>query len=221
MAEQIFKSCLKMAEKSSPINNINNINSVNVNQDINNINNKNKQDINTVNTINTVGTTTPQKRKRGRPRKEEAKAATLTHTRKEKKYQPSDCSIEEIKMAIIGSKGIQARIARALGVDRGTVADYIERFPEVKEAFIQERETALDMAEGKLLKLINLGDGDSIRFFLRTVGKGRGYSERVESVHSGLVGITPVNISAGLPTPEDLKAYREALKALTGGVGDE
>lgn len=101
---------------------------------------------------------------------------------------------DEVIAAIAGSNGIKAFIARRLGMARDTLERYIDRYPKVKEAYVQEREAALDIAESKLFELINAKDPEAIRFFLRTVGKHRGYSERVETEHSGTVSIAPAPV---------------------------
>lgn len=56
----------------------------------------------------------------------------------------------------------------------------MDRFPELKEAFEDERESAIDFAESRLMSGINSGDPESIRFFLRTIGRRRGYGDRME-----------------------------------------
>lgn len=87
---------------------------------------------------------------------------------------------EDFFKAIPGTFGNQSEIARRLGVNRCTVADYIATFPEVKAAFEQERESMADYVEGQLIANIKAGDPESIRFFLRTIGRRRGYGDRME-----------------------------------------
>lgn len=97
-------------------------------------------------------------------------------------------SQERFLEALQGTMGIQTVIARKLGVNRSTVISYLANDPVLQEAFQQEKESALDLAESKLLQGINEGDPECIRFYLRTVGKNRGYSERVENQLSGANG---------------------------------
>jgi hypothetical protein len=56
-----------------------------------------------------------------------------------------------------------------------------EGFSEQVEAI---RESLVDFAESKLMGLIAAGDTTAIIFFLKTRGKSRGYSERMEVEHS-------------------------------------
>lgn len=81
---------------------------------------------------------------------------------------------------IPGSFGNISLVSRKLGIDRKTVCRYIDSFPEVKAAFEQEREAAIDFTESRLMQGINSGDLESIRFFLRTIGRRRGYGDRME-----------------------------------------
>jgi hypothetical protein len=60
------------------------------------------------------------------------------------------------------------------------VRNYIERFPDVAEAVKHQKEGMLDVAEGKLYSAINKGEAWAICFFLKTQGKARKYSERLE-----------------------------------------
>lgn len=87
---------------------------------------------------------------------------------------------EEVAKAIEQSKGILAVAARSLSCNRGTVDNYIKRYPTVKKAFDEANETTIDFVESKLLKNIDDGDTASIIFFLKTKGKNRGYVERQE-----------------------------------------
>ena len=110
-----------------------------------------------------------------RPKPKRANAATRANAPVRRRLTPA-----AILKVIPGTFGNQSEIARRLGVKRETVAGYIDRFPEVKAAFEQERESAIDFAESRLMSGINSGDPESIRFFLRTIGRKRGYNERME-----------------------------------------
>lgn len=87
---------------------------------------------------------------------------------------------ERAVMAIRGSKGFVTTIATRLGCSVATVYNLIKRFPTVAEALDHERETMLDFAESKLLKLIDAENVTAIIFFLKTQGKKRGYIEKQE-----------------------------------------
>lgn len=108
-----------------------------------------------------------------------------------------------IVAAVKKCRGIRTRVAEMLGIARSTVQEYINRFPEVKEAFHDADNTMLDAVENKLefftQGYIPRPDGsketvplalqlDAVKFFLRCKGKDRGYTERVEQEVSGKGG---------------------------------
>ena len=84
-------------------------------------------------------------------------------------------------MAIRGSFGIVSTVAHRLGdCSWHTARRYINRWEETRAAYADECERALDMSESQLLKAVQAGDGQMIRFHLMTKGKSRGYVERSE-----------------------------------------
>ena len=87
--------------------------------------------------------------------------------------------------AIKAAKGIKAAAAETLGCSRQTVTNYIDRYPAVKEAYEEARDTSLDLAESKLIALVEREEWPAIRFMLVTLGKSRGYVERTEVQQMG------------------------------------
>jgi transposase len=91
---------------------------------------------------------------------------------------------EHVVEAIKGSGGLVSTVASRLGCSRRTVYRYMNRYSTVKEALKEEREKVLDTAEGELVHLIrdrsHPGHTTAIIFYLKTIGKGRGYVERVQ-----------------------------------------
>lgn len=87
---------------------------------------------------------------------------------------------DEVIAAVRRNHGLLASVARDLGVTRQTVYNYVTRYPTIAQAVHDERETWIDVAESRLLTAINLGSVPAIMFFLKTVGKSRGYVERQE-----------------------------------------
>lgn len=87
---------------------------------------------------------------------------------------------EQVIAVLKETKGLRALAAEKLGCTVRTVDNYIARFPDVKEAMNQQKESVLDLAEGKLYTAIKNGEAWAICFFLKTQGKARKYSERLE-----------------------------------------
>ena len=82
--------------------------------------------------------------------------------------------------AIRGSKGFVTVIAKRAACSRNTVYSYIEKYPKIREAITDEKETLKDFAESKLFTNIEEGKETSLIFYLKTQAKDRGYVERHE-----------------------------------------
>jgi transposase len=87
---------------------------------------------------------------------------------------------EQMVEAIRGSGGIVRLIAARLRCGRSTVYRYARRYPRVREALEGEREVLLDLAESRLLECVERGDLDALIFLLKTLGKDRGYTTRID-----------------------------------------
>ena len=83
--------------------------------------------------------------------------------------------------AIPGTGGIITAIARKVGCSWDTAKKFIVNYPTVAQAYANECEVIGDLAETELFKAIKAGDLSAIRFYLATKGKGRGYTEKVET----------------------------------------
>jgi NADH:ubiquinone oxidoreductase subunit E len=87
---------------------------------------------------------------------------------------------EQVIDSIRKNHGILAAAARDLGVTRNTVYRYVKNYPTVEAALEDERQIWIDMAESELIKAVKKGNITAIMFFLKTVGRNRGYVERQE-----------------------------------------
>ena len=85
-----------------------------------------------------------------------------------------------IQKAIPGSGGNIALIAHRCQCSRQSVYLKIEKYPKLKELLENERETAMDMVESKILEGIKDGNTAMIIFYAKTKMKHRGYVERQE-----------------------------------------
>jgi hypothetical protein len=87
--------------------------------------------------------------------------------------------------AIPGTGGIMKRIADRVGCDWHTAKKYVtERCAGAKKLYEAERAGILDEAEEKVIAAIRDGDMSTVRWYLSTVGKDRGYTERREEVQT-------------------------------------
>jgi len=108
--------------------------------------------------------------------------------------KPERYSTEEMCEALMKAKGLVTVAARQLGCHPKTVRRYIDNHPTVAEAKTEAREGILDMAEARLFQAIDKGEPWAISSILRTLGKDRGYVERVEQDQRGHVEHYIVNI---------------------------
>lgn len=136
-------------------------------------------------------------------------------TKPVKKYIPraNRPPLEKIIAAVKGTGGIHTQIAKKLGINRITVAKYINDYPEVAAAVQTETEVILDGVESQLIDNALNGDMSAVTFYLRCKGRGRGYNDRIDSHISGALTI------AKPPTIEEIaKARQEILDAVKGDV---
>ena len=104
-------------------------------------------------------------------------------------------SKKRIKKAVEGSGGIVTIIARRLNRSRQQVYTYLEKYPDLKELVEEEREKIVDIAESKLIEKLKENKDWAISFVLKTLGKKRGYTEKVE------VG---GDLTTKIPTPSEV-----------------
>lgn len=77
--------------------------------------------------------------------------------------------------------GVISYACKAAKVSRQTYYNWRKNDPEFDEKANEIEESAIDVAEGKLLTQIGEGNLTAIIFYLKTKGKKRGYVEQVDS----------------------------------------
>ena len=117
--------------------------------------------------------------------------------------------IEQIQNALLKANGLVSVAAKVLNCDNQTIYNYIKEFPQLKDTLQEARDKTLDLAENKLFELINEKDKTAIIFFLKTIGRGRGYIERFENVVSKGENVFDIP-----KTPKQLAAYKAFIKAM-------
>lgn len=88
----------------------------------------------------------------------------------------------QVLKAIPGSGGIISNVARKLKCDWITARRYLQKmgWEDVEAAFAAEKEAITDTAEIKLVSQIKSGEPWAVKFWLTTIGKDRGFTERKE-----------------------------------------
>ena len=106
---------------------------------------------------------------------------------------------EDIKEALLESGGIQSAAAqwivtkKGIAISRSAISRRVAKNPELREACDEATERVLDVAENRLLKMINEGDRTAIIFFLKCKGKNRGYVEGREVTSDVRAAVTVKN----------------------------
>ena len=76
--------------------------------------------------------------------------------------------------------GLQSTTARRLKISRQTLRTWLNKYPELIDAFDDAREKMLDVAESQLQKAVRKGSPWAVCFYLKCQGKKRGFVERQE-----------------------------------------
>lgn len=110
----------------------------------------------------------------------------------------------EIIEALKATGGMVYMAADKLGCNPSTIHVRAKTSPEIQAAIDNARGDMLDMAEHELKKAVRGGDMTAIIFTLKTIGKHRGYVERVEQTgaNGGAIEIKATD-------------YRVAVKSIT------
>ena len=91
---------------------------------------------------------------------------------------------EAVQAAIGQSRGIKATVASKLGCSRGTVDNYLKRWPELKEMLDSERSALIAVASSALVEDVknseSKGHQAAYMFVRKTLGKEEGFVERAE-----------------------------------------
>lgn len=99
------------------------------------------------------------------------------------------------------SVGVVTTACRAVNISRDTHYRWMKEDPDYKARVEELENVALDLSESKLFENIMSGDTTAIIFHLKTKGKGRGYTERIE--HKD---VTDFNERYKDKTPEQIAA---------------
>jgi hypothetical protein len=112
--------------------------------------------------------------------------------------------------ALRSNRGLVSRAAQKLHCDVDTVQNYCKKFPTVEAAKQESRVSLLDLAESRLWEAIDRGEGWAVAFCLRTLGRSRGFGEKVDLSLSIQAAAQKVASEFGL-TPEAVIAEAKQL----------
>lgn len=116
-----------------------------------------------------------------RDAKPSAKPARDAQAKQRKGGSEERYTVDQVIEAIRASSGIISLAAQKLRCSRQTVYDYKNKYPAIVAACEETEEETLDLAEAVLKKQIQAENMTAVIFYLKTKGKKRGYTERVEA----------------------------------------
>ena len=132
---------------------------------------------------------------------------------------------DDLVAAIRATESQVSSMMRLLGRSRAAIMRAISSSEAVQEIFGEYREYVVDTVEAGVLKKAMAGDGPSERFVLTTLGKNRGYSQRVESTgpNGGPVETVQRLDASGLSNDEraDFKRLLLAAKGIRNEDDEE
>ena len=127
---------------------------------------------------------------------------------------------QDVADAITKSKGMITYAAKMLGCNRSTVHSYVNNFDVCREAVDDARAGMLDNAELQLANQIQDGNITAIIFYLKTIGKHRGYIER----HDIGLAISPDTLKLanelGISESDIVREFEALIRAEAEKISD-
>jgi ribosome-binding protein aMBF1 (putative translation factor) len=120
-------------------------------------------------------------RKRAAPRPAAQVAPAPAAEKKRDRTGETVLDVGRVIQAMRAMAGIKTAAAQALKVSRTTLYAFLAEHPEIGEELDEIQEELLDVAESQVVKAINAGDRQTVRWYLELKGRGRGYVRRFEA----------------------------------------
>jgi|TARA_R100001224_G_scaffold100068_1_gene70987 hypothetical protein len=116
----------------------------------------------------------------------------------------SNAKLEEL---IIKHKGFVTQICASAGISRNAFYNRMERHPKLQAKLDSVREEIVDFAESKLLELIREKHYPSIRFYLETQAKHKGYvvKQEIDQTQKVINIIEVPELTTDEPSIEDIR----------------
>ena len=127
---------------------------------------------------------------------------------------------KNVKEALERCVGNLSAAARALGVARSSVAEYIARRPNLVALRLDLKEARIDNAESSLDLAVAKGEGWAVCFLLKTQGQDRGYIEKQKHEHTGPNGL-PIQTESKHEHKIDPRAFAAFVSDLSAAGFDD
>lgn len=132
--------------------------------------------------------------------------------------RPQKFTPQQIIEALHATKGMITLAADRLRCGQETVARYVKRYPTVAAALKIERARMTDAVELVLYSAAMKGEPWAVMFYLRTMGKERGYTERVDLHHVIAHEVERIRNDLDLTEEEKVQLIRD-VEDFTHGRG--
>lgn len=114
------------------------------------------------------------------PKSPAKRKKTATNKTKEVRAVKTAKDKERMIEALTKSLGIVTNAVKVTGISRTTHYAWMEKDPEYRSRVEEATDAQIDFVEGNLIQRIQEGDTTATIFYLKTKGKKRGYTERME-----------------------------------------
>lgn len=131
--------------------------------------------------------------------------------------KPHRFSVAQVSAALKDAKGMVSIAAQRLQCDPNTIQNYCKKFPTVAQAKENSRTELLDLAELKLWAAVQKGEPWAVAFCLKTIGRSRGYGERLDLTVSIQAAASKVAAEFGLSVQEVLNEAKLLLLEVDDG----
>jgi len=99
---------------------------------------------------------------------------------------PHRLTEKNVRPALERCMGNVSAAAKALGIGRSSLYDYVARRPTLAAFLADLREARIDNAESSLDAAVLRGEAWAVRFLLGTIGRGRGYVRQKDTARPGV-----------------------------------
>lgn len=103
------------------------------------------------------------------------------------------------------------RTCRDIQVSRYMWRKWIEKDEEFAEKCADVEESLIDLGVGALIENVKKGKSADIQFLLKTLGRDRGFGEKVQFEHTGIIAHAH-GIKHFPPEPKDLAEWERQVK---------
>jgi len=139
--------------------------------------------------------------------------STICYMEKKKRNRKKKIPLPVILAELERCRGGVYLAAKNLKISHVTMFHYLRDYPEAQAIVDAARGQVLDVAELNLIAAVQKGQPWAITFMLKTIGRNRGYNEKLELENTKPVEVVTMSLSEW--TERQNKAALQVKEALT------